>query len=129
MGEAKLIFTDLPSASFLMIHGASDDAEKLISRLKRASIGGRVVKTDIKLAVQKAHRRRRTCSSLAHSARLEILRNSNRPKFKPGRFFRTAPRDVDITRILKFPHASHQLPDATTASANFEEHPFPAMDG
>ena len=95
-----LLFSDLSPSPLLIEHGASDDAEKLIGRLKRASICKRAVTTD-------------TTSPLRRSPELKGPPNSGylqSSKFPDGRSYRNS-RLVVISaqRRMTYPHMHTQM--------------------
>ena len=95
-----LIWADSSTSAIFLVHGESEDAEKLIARLKRASACKRAVANDIKLAISRK-RSQKEFTELGPCAKLQALREANLPQFKLNRFFRTAAQDLALAGIRK----------------------------
>lgn len=51
--DTALLYADLPSASYLMLQGASEDAGETIRRLKKANMRNAVVPADCQAAIRR----------------------------------------------------------------------------
>ena len=100
---AKLLFADLSSASFLVLKGDSENAEKFLHRINSATIRSDVSRMDIKAAINrpKIHKLPKDCDKMGPSAKLQTLRRAQVPKFKINRFFRTASQSIALTGIKR----------------------------
>ena len=95
-----LLFTDLSSASYLLLKGASSDAEKLISQLRTAPLRLKAVLSDTYRGVNKL-RLSKKFGLLGPAAKLAQLRKAHVPQYKLDRFFRTVSQNRALTGVLK----------------------------
>ena len=95
-----LLFTDLSSASYLLLKGAASDAEKLISQLRSSPLRLSAVLSDTYSGANKL-RLSKKFGLLGHAAKLAKFRHARVPQFKLGRFFRTVPHNRALTGIPK----------------------------
>ena len=101
--DAVLLFADLSSASFIVLNGASENAEKFLHRLKSDQLCANAARSDIKTALSKSKISKLPINfdQLGPSAKLKILLRANLPLYKVDRFFRTASQSVASTGIQR----------------------------
>ena len=89
--------------SFLILKGAAQNAEKLIIRLKNSTLCNTAARSGVKRAINmpKLNKLPKDFDKLGPSAQLNILRRSKIPKYKVGRFFRTASQSIALTGIQR----------------------------
>ena len=78
----------------------AEDSDHLISKLKRASLCGRAVTADMKLALNK-HSSEKDFVRLGPSSKMKTLRNADIPKSNLYMCFRKASQDMALTGIQK----------------------------
>ena len=85
---ATLIFAGLSAASFLVLKGASENAEKFLHRINSETLCIDVSRTDIKDAINrsKIHKLPKDFDKIGPSAKHQTLRWAQAPKFKTDRF-------------------------------------------
>ena len=98
--DATLSFADTPSAAILTLHGASDDAEKLIARQRRASLCRRAITSDIKTAANE-NCPRANFSKLGPDAKLKVLKKANLPQCTLNRFPHTTSHGIALAGIRR----------------------------
>ena len=100
---STLLFADLSSASFHVLKGASENAEKFLQRVKSTTLCSKASRSDVKAALNRSKISKLPVNfdKLGPSAKLKVLRKANLPQYKVNRFFRTASQSIALTGIQR----------------------------
>ena len=98
---SALLFADLSSASFLILKGAAENAEKFLDRLKSAKLCSGAARSDVKSALNRSKISKIPINfdKLGPMGKIKSLKKAQLPQFKLNRFFRTASQSVALTGI------------------------------